>query len=152
MHRYQAAINTTFDSLESFWNRSVTRKRAGSALVCAYLASLAVIELNRLGLVPGAVAHTIPVSHFSAVRSARPNTPTAAPRGWAMASFSGSGASGPAPGRGPTTGCAARNPGRCATHTAIKEASTTAGPSFPGSVIESSDWGRESNPASHNLL
>ena len=61
---------TLFDALEGRWERAMTRKLVAGLLVASFLVSLAAIEANRLGLLPGRVADSLPTNHFAAVHLA----------------------------------------------------------------------------------
>ena len=55
-----------FDALEREWDSPATRRAIGALLVGSFVAVLAVIELQRLGLLPESLRR-IPVRHFYAV-------------------------------------------------------------------------------------
>ena len=59
-----------FDTLQDFWERPDVHRRTVNHLVFSFLAALFVIELNRLELLPGSLALTIPKNHFYAVKLA----------------------------------------------------------------------------------
>jgi hypothetical protein len=56
-----------FDLLAAQWEVRRTHRVVGTALVVLFLLALAVIELNRRGLLPDTVAASVPRSHFAAV-------------------------------------------------------------------------------------
>ena len=56
-----------FDALEAWWESRVTLRRVGSLLLVTFMGSMAVIELNREGLLPASLAAQLPTSHFYAV-------------------------------------------------------------------------------------
>lgn len=56
-----------FEPLSQFWNAPRTERTISGALVIIFLASLAGIELKRLGLLPADVASFVPDHHFAAV-------------------------------------------------------------------------------------
>ncbi len=59
-----------FDKIEIIWERNCTRRTVGLTLVIAYILSLIVIELKRLGILTGRFAASIPESHFFAINIA----------------------------------------------------------------------------------
>lgn len=59
-----------FDSFRAFWHREGTHKTVSFALILIFLVSLAVIELNRQGLLPAALGAQIPQSHYMAIHLA----------------------------------------------------------------------------------
>jgi hypothetical protein len=56
-----------FDVLARWWEVRRTHRLLGTALVLLFLLALAVIELNRRGLLPEAIAASVPLGHFAAV-------------------------------------------------------------------------------------
>ncbi|EHJ48780.1 hypothetical protein DFW101_2776 [Solidesulfovibrio carbinoliphilus subsp. oakridgensis] len=56
-----------FDPLHTFWEHPRTRRVVAITQVAAFLAGILGIELNRLGLLPPALAHITPTSHFYAI-------------------------------------------------------------------------------------
>lgn len=60
-------IHQFFDKLENFWEGPRTRRLVASSLVFFFLLTLAIIELNRNGWLPGFIGIRIPLSHFYAV-------------------------------------------------------------------------------------
>lgn len=56
-----------FDALERRWSSPAAKRAVGTLIVAVFLGALLVIELNRLGLLPGSLAARIPVRHFHAV-------------------------------------------------------------------------------------
>lgn len=56
-----------FDALEDRWSSAAAKRSVGTLIVAFFVAALLVIELNRLGLLPGGLAKQIPVRHFYAV-------------------------------------------------------------------------------------
>jgi hypothetical protein len=56
-----------FDPLHTFWEHPRTRRVVAITQVAAFLAGLLGIELNRLGLLPPALARITPTSHFYAI-------------------------------------------------------------------------------------
>ncbi len=59
-----------FDDFKRFWHKETTHKTVSGSLVIIFLLSLAVIELNRQGLLPGSMGATIPTSHYMAINLA----------------------------------------------------------------------------------
>ncbi|WP_245588458.1 hypothetical protein [Desulfocurvus vexinensis] len=59
-----------FDALHCFWERERTVRRVATLLVLAFMGSLAVIELNRLGLIGGHLSRILPTNLFYAVNFA----------------------------------------------------------------------------------
>ncbi len=58
------------DALEHFWEEHMMKRTVGALLVVAYLSSIALIEVNRLGILPPDLAREIPTNHFYAVEVA----------------------------------------------------------------------------------
>lgn len=56
--------------LEHIWEKRVMKRAAGSILVVIYLLMIALIELNRNGLLPPPFANMLPQNHFYAVEIA----------------------------------------------------------------------------------
>jgi hypothetical protein len=56
-----------FDALERAWGGARTKRAIGTLLVSCFVASLVVIELRRLGLLPEGLASRVPTRHFYAV-------------------------------------------------------------------------------------
>ena len=67
MGRLTNALSVPFDVLHSWWESPRTRRRVGSVLVVAFLATLALIEVNRRGWLPASLSSQIPTNHFYAV-------------------------------------------------------------------------------------
>jgi hypothetical protein len=67
MHPLLARADALFDALHQRWQEIEERGTVGTTLVVAFLGALAVIELNRQGLVPGPAADVLPTNHFAAV-------------------------------------------------------------------------------------
>ncbi len=67
MRRITLALAAPFDALQVRWESPRTQHRVGGVLVAAFLAALALIELNRRALLPVALASAIPTNHFYAV-------------------------------------------------------------------------------------
>lgn len=59
-----------FDPLHAFWEKPSTKRSFAVLQVAAFLLGLAGIELNRRGLLPAALAHVTPTSHFYAIKLA----------------------------------------------------------------------------------
>ncbi|WP_243313592.1 hypothetical protein [Fundidesulfovibrio agrisoli] len=59
-----------FEPISQFWNDHRTERSISGALVIIFLASLAGIELKRLGLLPPSLAGFVPEHHFAAVNVA----------------------------------------------------------------------------------
>jgi len=59
-----------FDALHCFWERERTVRRVATLLVLAFMGSLVVIELNRLGLIGGHLSRILPTNLFYAVNFA----------------------------------------------------------------------------------
>lgn len=62
-----AACIHTLDTIKAFWHRETTHKTVSNLLILVFLASLAVIELNRHGMLPGILAAHVPHSHYMAI-------------------------------------------------------------------------------------
>lgn len=56
-----------FDRLHSAWEGHAAHRRIGTVLVVVFLASIAVIELNRLGLLPASIADGMTTNHLGAI-------------------------------------------------------------------------------------
>jgi hypothetical protein len=56
-----------FDALQSRWESHATQRRIGTALVVAFLGTIALAELRRRALLPPALAALAPASHLAAV-------------------------------------------------------------------------------------
>ena len=56
-----------FDRLERAWEGAAVQRSLGTGLVAAFLASIAVIELNRLGWLPQPLAGRLPANHLAAI-------------------------------------------------------------------------------------
>jgi len=67
MGRVTNALAAPFDVLQSRWQSPRTQRRVGSVLVVAFLATLALIEVNRRGWLPASLSSQIPTNHFYAV-------------------------------------------------------------------------------------
>ena len=59
--------NRFFDAFEAWWESSEARRIVAYVLIGAFLASLFVIEANRLGLFPPSLASTLATNHFVAI-------------------------------------------------------------------------------------
>jgi hypothetical protein len=56
-----------FDRLEARWEGMPVQRGVGTALVFAFLLSIAIIEVNRLGLMPQPLAGRLPTNHLAAI-------------------------------------------------------------------------------------
>lgn len=56
-----------YDALESAWERNAGHRTLGVVLVASFLGSIAVIEINRQGFLPGPVSRALTTNHFGAV-------------------------------------------------------------------------------------
>jgi hypothetical protein len=56
-----------FDRLEAWWEGAALQRTLATVLVVAFLASIAVIEANRLGWIGGAVGARLPTNHLAAI-------------------------------------------------------------------------------------
>ena len=63
-------ITYLFDPLHHLWEHDKLHKKISLFLVIFFLALAFCIELERLGLITGAVAQFTPRSHFSAIEAA----------------------------------------------------------------------------------
>jgi len=70
MDRLLNICTSVFDAFRTFWHREATHKTVSALLVLIFLLSLAVIELNRQGLLPNELALKIPRSHYQAINLA----------------------------------------------------------------------------------
>lgn len=59
-----------YDSLERIWEHKRTERYAANFLIIAFLASLALIELARQGLLPNGIAALMPTNHYYAINVA----------------------------------------------------------------------------------
>ncbi|WP_419787667.1 hypothetical protein [Pseudodesulfovibrio sp.] len=57
----------SFDPLHHFWEKDSTQRNVAGVLIIVFLLSLAVIEMNREGLITGGMAELIPTNHFMAI-------------------------------------------------------------------------------------
>ena len=55
------------DALQRLWDTPATERAIGMVLVAAFLGTIAVVELARRALLPGAASAAIPHNHFAAV-------------------------------------------------------------------------------------
>ncbi|MBU1229589.1 MAG: hypothetical protein KKA55_02030 [Proteobacteria bacterium] len=67
MNAFTRPIILVFDALQAYAESERTRSRVGKALICFFLAALALIELNSLGLLPEFLARGISLNRFDAV-------------------------------------------------------------------------------------
>lgn len=67
MSRPMSWLASLFDRLEEWFGRLRERHLVGNLLVLSFLGALAVIQLNRLGLLPGELGRLFPTNHFHAV-------------------------------------------------------------------------------------
>jgi len=63
-------VTTLFDRLEAHWHSAAARRAIATSLALLFGGSLAAFELGRRGLVPAALRHLTPPSHFHAVQVA----------------------------------------------------------------------------------
>ena len=63
-------VNVVFDRLEVFWEGERVRRATANLLILVFLGTLIVIEAKRQGVLPEAVGHLVPTSHFGAVSMA----------------------------------------------------------------------------------
>ncbi len=70
MDRLLYTCTGIFDSFRAFWHREGTHKAVSLSLILIFLVSLAVIELNRQGLLPATLESQIPKSHYMAINLA----------------------------------------------------------------------------------
>lgn len=66
-HRALRLAAGWFDRLEAGWEGAALQRRLGTALVFAFVGAIAVIEANRLGLLPQPVAGRLPTNHLAAI-------------------------------------------------------------------------------------
>jgi hypothetical protein len=59
-----------YDSLEQIWEHKRTERFAANFLIMAFLASLALIELARQGMLPRGIAALLPTNHYYAINIA----------------------------------------------------------------------------------
>ncbi len=62
-----ARSTVVFDRLEARWENLSTQRRVASALTAVFLLGMILIEVNRRGWLPSAVADDIPTKHFDAI-------------------------------------------------------------------------------------
>ena len=60
-------VDRIFDPLVNRWRSHEAQRALGSLLVALFIGALAVIELNRRGLLPSAISTRLTTSHFGAV-------------------------------------------------------------------------------------
>lgn len=68
--RLRYGAGRLFDRLARRWQAPASQRLLGTLLVGSFLGGLAVIELNRQGLVPGRLAASVPTNHFAALEVA----------------------------------------------------------------------------------
>lgn len=61
------AFTGIYDAIHHFWESEKTQRRFALGIFLVFLVSLAIIELNREGLLPASVALVVPRSHFQAI-------------------------------------------------------------------------------------
>lgn len=67
MDSFFERITYLFDPLHHFWEREGMHRRFALALVLVFLGAMAVIEMNRQGVLPEVLAAHTPINHFHAV-------------------------------------------------------------------------------------
>lgn len=67
IHRGLRLSTGVFDRLEARWEGTPVQRGVGTALVFAFLASIAIIEVNRLGWMPQPLAGRLPTNHLAAI-------------------------------------------------------------------------------------
>jgi len=67
MNRILTQAVRTYDTLDERWESASSRRTVGNILLAGFFGSLIVIELSRLGLLPGVLGTRIPTNHFYAV-------------------------------------------------------------------------------------
>ncbi|HWR03849.1 MAG TPA: hypothetical protein VN419_07495 [Humidesulfovibrio sp.] len=67
MNRLSYPLVRLFDRVQAFAEAEVTRRRVGKGLILFFLASLTLIELNSLGLLPDFLASHVSMNRFHAV-------------------------------------------------------------------------------------
>jgi len=67
MNRLTYPLVRLFDQIQAYAEAEETHRRVGQGLVVFFLASLALIELNSLGLLPEPFAHAVSLNRFDAV-------------------------------------------------------------------------------------
>jgi hypothetical protein len=63
-------FSNIFDSIESYWEKTIVKKYMGPVMVLVYLFSLVLIELKRRSLLPASIGTIVPYSHFAAANVA----------------------------------------------------------------------------------
>lgn len=61
------AAAALFDGLDRRWESPAVQRRLGTALVLTFVASIGVIELNRLGLLPEGIGRGLSTNHLTAI-------------------------------------------------------------------------------------
>jgi hypothetical protein len=67
MNRVLDSAVRTYDYLDQRWEGVTSRRRTGNLLIASFFLSLIVIEMSRLGLLPGNLGARIPTNHFYAI-------------------------------------------------------------------------------------
>jgi hypothetical protein len=70
MDRFLNITTRLFDDFRRFWHRDATHKTVSGILALIFLVSLAVIELNRQGILPAYLSAQLPRSHYMAINLA----------------------------------------------------------------------------------
>lgn len=70
MDRFFERLTFIFDPLHHFWEHERMHRRLALGLILVFLGAMAVIELNRQGLLPAPLAAHTPTNHFHAVNLA----------------------------------------------------------------------------------
>ena len=63
-------VHRAFDALEGRWNAPAMRRAMSTGLIVAFLASIGLIELSRLGVLPTIFGHPMPRNPISAFLAA----------------------------------------------------------------------------------
>jgi hypothetical protein len=63
----ESLTTSAFDALEARWHAATTRRLVARLLIGAFLASVGLIELSRLEMLPEVFGHPMPTNHFHAI-------------------------------------------------------------------------------------
>jgi len=63
-------LSGIFDNIHLYWKKETTHRSVSAALVIIFILSLAMIEINRQGLLPIGLSNKIPTNHYMAINLA----------------------------------------------------------------------------------
>ncbi len=70
LHQALLVIGRQFDRVERRWEGPQLRRLLGSSLAVIFVLAIAVIEVNRLGLLPASLGNRLPTNHLNAIELA----------------------------------------------------------------------------------